>query len=230
VSGGDFVVVVPLPDGRIGVGVGDVAGHGGAASEAMRSLHGAMRRAAATGAGPAEVLTTLDAEVCALDVDGMATAAYAVVDPASGTLVHASAGHLPLVCLSRDGARLMEGPVGLPLGVGAGFGAAADGVAAAYEEEVVAVPAGSTVLAYTDGLVERRGHDIDAGLAELLEVAAGVAGHALAEQVDAVFGALATGSRDDVTVLGLRLPAAPARSLPTADRRRPTGRVRAVRI
>lgn len=109
VSGGDFVVVVPLPDGRIGVGVGEV--------------------------------------------DGMATAAYAVVDPASGTLVHASAGHLPPACLTRDGAWLIEGPVGLPLGVGAGFGAAADGVAAAYEEEVVAVPAGSTVLAYTDGEV-----------------------------------------------------------------------------
>lgn len=213
-SGGDFVVVVPLPDGRVGLGVGDVAGHGGAASEVMRALRAAMRRVAATGAGPAEVLRTLDAEVGALDVDGMATAAYAVVDPASGTLVHASAGHLPLVCLTRDGAWLLEGPVGLPLGLGAGFGGAADGVAAGYEEEVVAVRGGSTVLAYTDGLVERRGHDIDDGLAELLRVAAGVAGHGVADQVDTVFRALATGSRDDVTVLGLLLPAkAPARRL-----------------
>lgn len=143
-SGGDFVVVVPLPDGRLGLGVGDVAGHGGAASGVMRALRAAMRRVAATGAGPAEVLSTLDAEISALDVDGMATAVYAVLDPVSGTVVHASAGHLPLVCLTRDGAWLLEGPVGLPLGLGAGFGAAAACAAAGYEDEVVAVPAGCT--------------------------------------------------------------------------------------
>ncbi|GAA4968998.1 PP2C family protein-serine/threonine phosphatase [Kineococcus glutinatus] len=198
--GGDFCVVVALPDGRTGVGIGDVAGHGAPVAGLMVRLRAAMRAEAAGGTAPAVLLQRLGALLGALDPDAMATAAYAVVDPATRTAVHASAGHLPFVCAAGGGAWVVQAPVGPPLGV-------CDDIR--HEEQVTALPEGATLLACTDGLVERRGEDLDAGVQRLCRAVRDHAAADVADHVDAVFATLAPGSSDDVTLVGVR-PAAPA--------------------
>src|SRR3954447_25815471 len=91
VEGGDFSVVVRMPDGRVGLGIGDVAGHGSAAAGAMRRLRAGMADAARSAASPAQVLAELGRLVAVADPEAMATAAYAIVDPATGTVVWSSA-------------------------------------------------------------------------------------------------------------------------------------------
>jgi len=193
--GGDFTVLVGLPGGAVGLGIGDVAGHGRAVAGVAHHLQQAMHAAAQAGSPPAAVLARLNHELLTLDEDVIATAAYAVVHPPSGTLVHSSAGHLPFLCAAAEGATSLKTPAGLLLG------ACPD---AAYEEGIVALPPGSTLLAYTDGLVERRGEDLDAGLRRLERTAGAAAGRTLLQQVDEVFARLGADSTDDVTLLGLR--------------------------
>src|SRR4051794_21188654 len=198
--GGDFAVVVTLPDGRLGIGVGDVAGHGNEVSGLMRRLRGAMFEEALTGAAPDALLARLNARLAAMDAESMATAAFAVLDPASHTVVCASAGHLPFLCVTGDGAG--EGawpaqvPVGLPLGVCADAG---------YDTALAVLPPGASILAYSDGLVERRGEDIDAGLRRLADLAGTWSGSGLRHLVDGLFPRLGASSTDDVTLVAVRL-------------------------
>src|SRR4051812_39959744 len=110
VEGGDFAVVVRLPDGRVGLGVGDVAGHGSEAAAAMRRLRSAMAESARSGAAPAQVLAGLGRLIGGADPEAMATAAYTIVDPATGTAVWSRAGHLPFVCSTQHGAWAMDAP------------------------------------------------------------------------------------------------------------------------
>src|SRR3954452_22141652 len=100
--GGDFAVVVALPDGRVGIGVGDVAGHGDEVSDLMRRLRRALVEEALGGAAPDAVLARLNARLAAMDPQSMATVGYAVLDPASHTVVCSSAGHLPFLCVTGD--------------------------------------------------------------------------------------------------------------------------------
>lgn len=199
-GGGDFTVVVPLPGGSVGIGIGDVAGHGEAVTGTMRHLRRAMLGTGATGAPPGEVLSRLNRLVLALDDDLVVTATYAVVHPGPRTVVHASAGHLPLLCAVPDDVWPVRADVGVPLGVDRTAG---------YAERIAALPAAATLLAYTDGLVERRGEDIDAGLLRLRTAARAGGDLPLSLQVGRIFLALAAGATDDVTLVGVRLPAAP---------------------
>ncbi len=177
-----------------------MARHGGEAAGLKRLLRGALRTAASAGGAPGVVLAGLNYVLLGAGDDCLATAAYAVVHPASGTVLHSSAGHLPLVCSGPGGARTLDGPVGLPLGVVAGV---------QYEEGLTAVPSAGTLLAYTDGLVERRGEDIDVGLRRLLEAACTASTGSLPAQIERIFADLTEGSRDDAGLLGLRLPPQP---------------------
>jgi serine phosphatase RsbU (regulator of sigma subunit) len=146
---GDWYDVFMLPGGRVGMVMGDVAGHGLPASVVMGRLRSALRAYALECDEPAEVLTRLDAKIMHFEPGAMATAIYAVTEPPFESIRVASAGHFPPIQLSSDGVATaqVDLPVGLPLGV---------------EPRVkrtsgsLDFPPGSALVLFTDGLVERR--------------------------------------------------------------------------
>ena len=154
--GGDWYDTVPLPDGRIGIVVGDCVGHGLAAATVMGQLRSACRSLLLEYADPVRVLAGLDRFAALLPGAACTTVFAAVLDPATGALDYSAAGHPPPVLAFADGATAtLEDGRGLPVGVrpdrprarGRAF-----------------VPARSSLLLYTDGLVERRRQSIDTGI------------------------------------------------------------------
>jgi serine phosphatase RsbU (regulator of sigma subunit) len=101
--GGDFYDTFALEDGRLGVAVGDVVGHGLEAAAGMGRLRTALAALAAHASGPGELLSHLDAYASGYDAVPFATACCAVLDPATGELRHASAGHPPILVVPRGG-------------------------------------------------------------------------------------------------------------------------------
>ncbi|MGW4895962.1 SpoIIE family protein phosphatase [Kitasatospora sp. NPDC004240] len=160
--GGDWYDVLPLPDGRLLLAVGDVSGHGLRAAAGMARLRHALRGLAYAGTDPAETLGHLNAMVCHQDGEYIATVLCGHYAPASRTLTWARAGHLPPVLLREGRAALLERPPGPVLG------AAAD---AGYRSERLALTPGDTLLLFTDGLLRPRGTPLSEGLARLLRVA-----------------------------------------------------------
>lgn len=159
--GGDWHDVFVLDGGNVGVVVGDVVGRGLAAASAMGQLRSAVRALAGAGFEPAGLVRHLDTFVEQVDAARYATLAYAEVDPDSGDVTFASAGHPPPVLLESDGApRLFMEGRSPPLGV------TAPGVL--RPQAGFALSPGAGFLLYTDGLVERRGEPIDAGFERLL--------------------------------------------------------------
>jgi hypothetical protein len=157
--GGDWYDVITMPDGQVGLVVGDVAGHDLPAATAMGQLRNALRAYAVEEVSPARVLARLNRLTTLLSTADMATCVFAVLDPMSGHVRWSSAGHLPpLVTLPTGLARLLPGEPGLPLGVFED---------ATYTDGDLLLPAGDSLLLYSDGLVERRGTLIDDGLAQL---------------------------------------------------------------
>ncbi len=158
--GGDFFDAVGLSDGRLAMFVGDVMGRGVGAAAAMAQIRASIRAYVAADASPEDVLPQLDRLFTTYGVTQLVTMVYLVLDPARGELTMANAGHPPPVVLRADG-RVEQLPsvTGAPLGVPAG------------DRETVTLPFadGDTVLAFTDGLIERRGEDIDAGQQRLLD-------------------------------------------------------------
>jgi PAS domain S-box-containing protein len=161
--GGDWYDAIPLDDGRVGLAMGDVVGHGLGAAALMGQLRYAARAYALEGHPPAAVLDRLDRLVGSLPGAQMATLLYLVVEPDLTTVRFASAGHVPPLVIGPDAdARFLEGAPNPPLGVFDSTG---------HRELTVELEPGSTVVLYTDGLVEERGVSIDAGL-EALRLAA----------------------------------------------------------
>jgi anti-sigma regulatory factor (Ser/Thr protein kinase) len=162
--GGDWYDVIELSAGHVGLAIGDVAGHGLRAAALMGQLRTGLRAYALEGHPPAEALRRLDRLLHTISGRGMATAAYAVLDPATGVLRYASAGHPPPV-LVRGGreATLLGISAAPPLGTLA---------FAAYHEVEVTLAPGDTILLYTDGLVERRREPLTNGLERLRALAA----------------------------------------------------------
>jgi PAS domain S-box-containing protein len=163
--GGDWYDAFALPEGRLGVVLGDVAGKGIPAASAMGQLRSATRAFALSDDGtrvPGEVLTRLNRYQLALGDDELFTVIYAIIDPHEATATWASAGHLPPLLRSEDGeTSYLEGGNGL-MGI-------EDVV---YEDLRSPLGAHSTLILYTDGLVERRGESLDAGLERLAGAAA----------------------------------------------------------
>jgi serine phosphatase RsbU (regulator of sigma subunit)/anti-sigma regulatory factor (Ser/Thr protein kinase) len=156
--GGDWYDVIPLDDGRIGVAIGDVAGHGLRAAALMGQLRNSLRAYAIEGHGPAAVVDRLNRLVRDLEQGWMATLLYLVLSPDDSEIRFANAGHMPALTLEEGDARFIEVDRGPPLGVGA------DGE---YAEVVEQVQPGSVLIVYTDGLVERPGISLDVSLAAL---------------------------------------------------------------
>ncbi len=191
--GGDFYEVIALGDGRIGVGLGDVAGHGAQAAALTAKLRHTLRAYATDGLEPASVMDKLER---ALGTDGTATCAYLVVDPAMETVTMALAGHLPPVIRRADGSVEM---------VAAGLSVPLAGLGIPHVQETRPFPAGSTLVVYTDGLVERRRESIDVGLRRLRDVISTTDGepHRLCQCLPELL--LADGVQpDDVAVVALR--------------------------
>jgi anti-sigma regulatory factor (Ser/Thr protein kinase) len=199
--GGDWYDVIPLRDGKAGLTVGDVVGRGIAAAARMAHLQSAVRAYALEGLRPSVVLERTDAFAQELERRGMATMLYAVLDPESGTLRFASAGHPPPLILTPAGdAIFAEARSGSPLGTV---------TFPSYEESVVALEPGSVVLLYTDGLVERPTVSLSDGLEALAESAAGMRDPG--ELCRALPARVLEGrSGDDIALLAIRLEPMPA--------------------
>jgi serine phosphatase RsbU (regulator of sigma subunit) len=154
--GGDWYDVVDLPGGRYGVVVGDVVGRGLPAAAVMGQLRSAGRALLLESNSPAHVLCALDRFAALIPGAVCSTVFCAVLDPATGTLRYSSAGHVPAIVVDADGtSRLLTAAGSLPLAV-------LDDLQRP-EVDVVLQP-GSTLLLYTDGLVERRDEDLDVGM------------------------------------------------------------------
>ncbi|HSR87306.1 MAG TPA: SpoIIE family protein phosphatase [Streptosporangiaceae bacterium] len=201
--GGDWYDAFRLPDGRLAVATGDVMGKGLTAAAGMGRVRNALRALALTDPRPAAVLAGLDRLFLATELaEQVTTVAYLVVDPLTGEGVAGNAGHLPPLLLSPDGPpRLDPAEAGTPLGW-----------ASPRRQYAFRLPPGNTAVLYSDGLVENRKRGLDAGLDELVAVAA-QAPAAVAADPAQLLGYLVnrmlTGYEqdDDVTVLVLHVPA-----------------------
>jgi PAS domain S-box-containing protein len=192
--GGDWFESFELPDGRIAVVVGDVVGHNIEAAVAMGQLRSGMLALAEQICEPAELLSALDSFSDRHSVTRYATACCAVLDPTTGELRYASAGHPPmLVWTSGSRARWLDDVQSPPLGVRPG---------SPRPQGSIRLAPGSVLVAYSDGLVERRRQSIDVGMMQLLELADRF-GDAGATEIcdDVVAGMIGDDPHDDDTVL-----------------------------
>ncbi|MCK8433001.1 SpoIIE family protein phosphatase [Streptomyces sp. D2-8] len=199
--GGDWYDTVSLPDGRIGIVVGDCVGHGLEAASVMGQLRSACRALLLREPDPARALMALDQFAAGISGAVCTTVFCGVLEPDTGRLVYSSAGHPPGILSLPDGTvRLLEEGRALPLAVRPGR---------ARPEGACTVPGRATLLLYTDGLVERRRRSLAVGMEE--------AGRAVREGRDAGVEELATrimrslepegGYSDDVALLLYRRPA-----------------------
>jgi serine phosphatase RsbU (regulator of sigma subunit) len=193
--GGDWYDVMSIDDGRIVFVVGDVSGRGLRAATTMAELRYGVRAYATQGDAPQEILTKVS-RLINVGRDGQfATALCGEIDVAGHHVTLANAGHPNPLIVGDDGAEYASTIVGAPLGVPDD---------APYRSVTVAIPARGTLLAYTDGLIERRGENLEVGFERLKQAAV--------ERRDSVEGLLVTileqtiptGSADDTAILGVR--------------------------
>ena len=160
--GGDWYDAFQLPDGTLGMAIGDVVGRGFHAAAIMGQLRSGLRAYALDGMSPQAVLERLSRLLRQLEPDRTATVLYLVLDPHGGSFSVASAGHPPPLIADRAGGpAFMELPGSAPLGATRH---------ASYEERHGELEPGSALVLYTDGLVERAGEALDDGLERLKEV------------------------------------------------------------
>ncbi|WP_420715340.1 SpoIIE family protein phosphatase [Streptomyces sp. WM6373] len=193
--GGDWYDSVILPNGRILLSVGDVAGHGIQAATGMVALRNALRGLAVTGAGPAQLLAWLNSVAFHLTSHLTATAVCGLFDPKTRTLQWARAGHLPPVLVRGAQAHSFSLTAGILLGALPN---------ATFAEEEVQLEADDTLLMYTDGLVERRDIAVTDSLAQLLTVASRPA-DTLEKRLDSVLTYSASDTDDDTCLIGIEV-------------------------
>jgi serine phosphatase RsbU (regulator of sigma subunit)/anti-sigma regulatory factor (Ser/Thr protein kinase) len=201
--GGDWYDAFTLPDGRLGLAIGDVVGHGFHAAAVMGQLRSALRAFAIDGMQPASVLERVSRLLRQIEPGRTATAAYLTLDAHGGAFTIASAGHPPpLVAHAGGTPAYLDMPGSLPLGARRHV---------RYDEQQVELEPGCALVLYTDGLVERPGEPLDVGLDRLIRVMARTEtdlehlGDALVDEM------LPDGPRDDDAALLL------VRAQPLAD-------------
>jgi serine phosphatase RsbU (regulator of sigma subunit) len=193
--GGDWYDVIPLSDQRVLLVVGDVSGRGLRAAATMASLRYAIHAYAAENDPPATILAKLSKIISVTSGGQLATVLVALVDIASHQLTIASAGHLPPLLVTDGHGEYVQSEIGLPVGVEDD---------ATYASVTVTAPPAATFLAFTDGLVERRGEALDRGLARLRE-AAMTDHNGLSELLTRLLTEMRSGpSEDDTAIVGLR--------------------------
>ncbi|PWK65180.1 PAS domain S-box-containing protein [Streptomyces sp. CG 926] len=197
---GDWYDTVDLTQDRYTVTVGDVVGHGLEAATVMGMLRSALSAASRAVAGPAQALEVLGMYARSVDGALAATAVTVLVDTRSKLLIYSSAGHPPPVLLHTDSTcELLDQATDPPLG--------------ARPEHVprpqsgTAFHRGDTLVLYTDGLIERRDEDIDAGLNRLTTALGDLPGLGPERLADALLAQLgvAGGARDDIALVVVRL-------------------------
>lgn len=208
--GGDWYDAFIHPDGATVVTIGDVMGHDGFAAAKMGQLRGLLRALAfdAGGSGapesPAAILTRVEHAARGLAVDALATAVLARIErvpdePLSSRRIvrWANAGHPPPVLVHVDGTvELLDAKPDLLLGVDA---------TAPRRDHTTELPPGSTLLLYTDGLIERRTWSLDDGLARLREVLEQVGDVTTDELCDSLLARLAPeAGDDDIALIAVR--------------------------
>ncbi|MFF5296436.1 SpoIIE family protein phosphatase [Paractinoplanes globisporus] len=210
-AGGDWFDAVAQRDGRVALIVGDVVGHGVAASGVMGQLRAVLRDRLDDGAGIIEALGAADRFASRSPGAHATTICMAELDPVSGDLTYCTAGHPPPLVVAPSGeTRFLSRTGGSPLATGGSFPIGTARLAP-----------GELLLLYTDGILERPGRDHPAGSAELARVAANcAAGRALREPRSTASERVcsqsvellvrATGHHDDITLLAAqRVPVVP---------------------
>ena len=208
--GGDWFHAALLTDGRLSLVIGDVVGHGIDAVGTMGRMRSAVQAYTLPAQGaappdPLELATLLDHWCVATELGLASTACFVDIDPVTRRCVLASAGHLPPLIIEPDGATRFthEVALGAPLGLLSDSGGPA--------EIELDLPPGTTLMLYTDGLVERRSEDIAEGMERLAEAAAFQFGTAADDELDAacerIVAACApeTSTADDVAILAFRI-------------------------
>ena len=200
--GGDWYDVFRLPDGRLAVTVGDVMGKGLQAAAGMGRVRNALRALALTDPRPAAVLSGLDRLFSATELEEqVTTVSYLVIDPETGEGQAGNAGHLPTLLLTPGALPVLDqAEAGTPLGW-----------PSPRKQHAFRLPPGSTAVFYSDGLVENRVRGLDAGLDELVSIAAGAPedlqdapGRLLQYLLDHMLAGHE--QDDDVTVLVMHVP------------------------
>lgn len=201
--GGDWYDALPVGDHRIGIIVGDCVGRGLSAAAVMGQLRSSARALLLTGAEPARLLEDLDA-VAELIPDAFCTTVFvAVLDTESGEFSYSCAGHLPAVLATPDGAHtLISDARSVPLAVQR---------KASRPQASITLAPGSTLMLYTDGLVERRDLTLDDGIAHLGETVARGMHLTVDDVADAALAELAPpgGYDDDIAIVVYRRPYPP---------------------
>ncbi|BCJ41646.1 ATP-binding SpoIIE family protein phosphatase [Actinoplanes ianthinogenes] len=222
-AGGDFYDAFRLTDGRLAMVLGDVAGHDVRAAAVMGQVRAALRALALTDPAPPSVLAGLDRLVGSLGAESrneeiFVTVVYGVLDPADGSITLASAGHPPPV-LRRAGlagepatAELVKVPPGAPLGLGG-----------RWQTGSLTLEPGDTILMYSDGVVERRGRPLNAGLDALVTAAAGSPSGDPRNMCSLATAAVEGTTDDDVAVLAVEHALAMSRSATMQVAAEPTG-------
>ncbi|MER5777669.1 SpoIIE family protein phosphatase [Streptomyces sp. NPDC002039] len=201
--GGDWFDVIPLPGARVALVVGDVVGHGLHAAATMGRLRTAVYNFSTLDLPPDELLSHLDELVAHIDTDEQewqgitgATCLCAIYDPVSGQVTAATAGHPGPALVDPDGTvSFPDVPVSPPLGLGAGL---------PMETMTITLPEGSRLALFTNGLVESRGRDPDAGHAALRAALAGPARNPEETCTAVIDAMLPTRPVDDVALLVAR--------------------------
>ena len=193
--GGDWYEIVRLPFGRTLLVMGDVMGHGVEAAVDMSIYRSAIRDAGGMDLPPHGILRHLDNLISKDDTARPATCLLGVADPNRGRWTFANAGHLPPALFAADRPTELVGlPTGPPLGTGVG----------GYEQVIVDLRPDQVLLIYTDGLVERRGEDIDVSLARLASLPL-PAGGGLEDLLDDALRLVAPAAvEDDIALLAAR--------------------------
>jgi serine phosphatase RsbU (regulator of sigma subunit) len=194
-AGGDFYDLFRLADGRAVAFIGDVMGRGLEAAAAMAEVRATIRAYAVEEPDPASVFRRVDKFFTELDVPQLVTMLYLLIEPRTGEVQIGNAGHLPPLLVSRGRCEPIATALGTPFGAGR------------HERRAMSLQlkVGDCLVGLTDGLVERRGQDIDEGIERARR--AGRGGGRSAEQiVDRVVASASAeeGHDDDVTVLAIR--------------------------
>jgi serine phosphatase RsbU (regulator of sigma subunit)/anti-sigma regulatory factor (Ser/Thr protein kinase) len=213
--GGDWYDAIALGDGNVGIVIGDVAGHGLEAAAVMGQFRNALRAYALDGRGPAAAVERLNRLTRTFEQNDMATLVYGEFDATSNNMSFVRAGHPPPLLRGPDGrVTAVNGQGSLPVGVSP---------SAHYEASVVELTPDTTLLLYTDGLVERRGEALEDGIARLERVLAD-APAPLEALCDHVIEAAAPDREraDDIALLAIRAVEVDAATFHTSLRAEPS--------
>ncbi|HEY3483427.1 MAG TPA: PP2C family protein-serine/threonine phosphatase, partial [Streptomyces sp.] len=197
---GDWYDVVDLPDDRFAVAVGDVVGHGLQAAAVMGMLRSALSAAVRAVDGPAKALEVLGLYARSVEGALATTAVQAVIDTRGRQITYSSAGHPPPVLVHSDGTHdLLDAATDPPLG--------ARPQHVPRPQASLSYAPGDTLVLYTDGLIERRGEDIDTGLHRLTDALAHYVQRNPRRVADMMLARLGMtgGGRDDIALIVVRL-------------------------